>query len=120
MTLVETEEVKQNIRLNKDILALLQFDGPEKDGLIKQDLWGKNFCIWKDCLQNIFGKDQAEWDKERQNVCEEFGLGREPPRKNPMVVEATLGRFYKGKPIEKLEKLCLEISKVLEPIKAVD
>ena len=42
------EKLSNNIKLNRDILTIMEYRGPNKDGSIDKHLWGKNFCVWKE------------------------------------------------------------------------
>jgi putative ATP-dependent endonuclease of OLD family len=99
-----------NASLNKNILAVMAYDGAGKDGSITAHVFGDNLCIWKDCLQSAISDDVAGWEVEKAKVCGEFGWTIDRLRKNRMVLEATLDRTFKKQKISALETLCSAIA----------
>jgi putative ATP-dependent endonuclease of OLD family len=102
-----------NIKLNKDILAILEFDSTGKDGTIVEDMMTENFCVWKNSIQGSF-EDGEAWRTEKVAVANEFGWKLDRLKKNVMVLEAALERLHKEKPVSHLEQLC---SKIIEHFK---
>jgi putative ATP-dependent endonuclease of OLD family len=99
-----------NIALNKNIFAVMGYDGSEKDGSVKGTIFGDNLCVWKECFQSSICEDITGWELEKAGICAEFGWTINRLRKNPMVLEATLDRTYKKGKIPALEKLCAAIA----------
>jgi putative ATP-dependent endonuclease of the OLD family len=105
----------EDIKLNKDILAIIKYEGVAQDGSVSGNVFEDKFCIWKDCLQATMTEFVDEWDAQKEIVCHEFGWTVDRLQKNPMVLEATLERVYKGKPIAHLDKLCSALFKRFGP-----
>lgn len=105
---LEAKSLPGAIKLNREILSLLGFDGEGKDGSISDHLWGPNFCIWKDSIQSSIG-EKAAWQAEIVQLAEDFGWTIARLHKNAMMLEAALERMHKKSPIPQLEKLCSTI-----------
>lgn len=107
MNLSETKEKTKNLKLNKNIMAIIDYKGDGNEGTFDSDIIADNFCAWKNCIQTAFSSELIKrWEEEKRKVCEEFGWTIERLRKNAMVLEATLTRIYDNKPIPHLDKLC--------------
>ena len=79
---------ENNIALNKNIFAVMEYDGVGKDGSVADTILGENLCVWKECLQTSICEDISGWEAEKAGVCAEFGWTIDRLRKNPMVLEA--------------------------------
>ncbi len=97
-----------NIRLNKDILALLEHDGEGSNGEIEKTILGKNFCVWRDSIQTAFA-DVSNWHSARSETAAQFGWKASRLKKNAMVLEAAIERMHSSAPIVHLEELCSQI-----------
>jgi hypothetical protein len=110
---VDGKHKEDNIKLNRNILAMLGFDSHGKDGIIAENLWGQNFCAWKNSIQASF-ENAEEWEAEKVLLAAEFGWKLDRLTKNAMVLEAALERLHKKSTVVHLETLC---SKILERFK---
>ncbi len=113
----KTKELPKNIKLNCDILSIMEYGGAGKDGSISSHLWGKNFCVWKVSIQESFS-DRKTWEAEKVAVAQEFGWTIDRLQKNAMVLEAALKRIYEKGPVEHLEKLCSKMLLAFDTYKA--
>ena len=113
---IDAQKLPNNVRLNKDIFALLGFDGLGKDGSLSGHVWGQRFCVWKDSIQDGFD-DIASWNAEKIKLAHEFGWTIDRLQKNAMVLEAALEAHCKKSTVAILEKLCIAILAAFEPKK---
>lgn len=105
---IEDDSKDNNIKLNRDILAILNCQLGGKDGIISDTLWGENFCVWKNSIQTSF-EDPQSWNAAKTSVALEFGWKSDRLKKNAMVLEAALEGLYKTTLISHLDKLCSQI-----------
>ena len=99
---------ENNIKLNRDILAILDHQTEGHEGTITETLWGTNFCVWKDSIQSSFD-DMQSWSEAKTSIASEFGWKSERLKKNAMVLEAALDSLYLRCSIPHLDELCARI-----------
>ncbi|HWK97143.1 MAG TPA: AAA family ATPase [Pseudolabrys sp.] len=95
-----------NVALNKNIFAVMGYEGVGHDGVVADTVLGPNLCVWKECLQTSICAEVGGWEGQKAVVCGEFGWTIDRLRKNPMVLEATLDAVFKEGKIAALENLC--------------
>jgi putative ATP-dependent endonuclease of the OLD family len=115
----DEREKEQAIKLNRIIMTILDYHGPQKNGSLDGHVIHENFCVWKSCFQDVVAQSVAKWSDHKGAVCREFGWTMDRLQKNAMVLEATLERVYGGEPIACLENLCEAIIKKFSAVETV-
>ncbi|CEG06919.1 putative ATPase [Afipia felis] len=100
-------ELEKNVTLNKTLLSLIG-ESPA-DGNIQASVARKNFCVWKNSIQEEF-EDLAAWQTARNEVAESFGWKVERLKKNAMFLEASLEHYLKKSKAPHLEEIAQTIT----------
>lgn len=104
------EKRNSNLKLNREIFAILETKSVNEDGSLDEDVFGDNFTVWTNSIQDSFA-DKDVWETERLSVIHEFGWTADRLKKNPMVMEAALDRFHAKSKAVHLDTLCTTILK---------
>jgi predicted ATP-dependent endonuclease of OLD family len=101
------KDKKKNVEINQTLLSLLTAQ-PDQDGDIVATHFGRNFCVWKDSIQDEVD-DAHAWQEAKVKTAEEFGWSLDRLKKNAIVLEASLDHYIRHATAVRYETLCNRI-----------